>query len=673
MIPAPIPANDEERLAALHEIDYLSAHVDKTLSEITLLAAQICDTHYSTITMVDRDVQIFKARQGFDVPELPRETAFCGYTILGNDELFIVEDATKDNRFHDNPLVVSEFSLRLYAGMPLATQNNLNIGTLCVGHREVRSLTEQQKAALKILGHQAATQLELMRFLKRLRLRNHDMQAIMDHISMGICAFDQKQAVLDEYSKHLQNILGTSDISGKNIIDLIFKQSNLTPNQLDLLKNTVAMSIDADEVGFKSNEHNLPREAILHTRNGKKFVELQWDAITQGQDVEKVLVTIKDITLQKSLQEQALTHKEDMVIVQELIDIPEIKFQQFYQSAERFIEDNKRLIKSNKQLEPELVKMIFINMHTIKGDARSLRFSRIVEQAHQVEEHYSQLRRGLATDWNQEAMLQELDELSRIVKKYQEVGRTRLGRTDELTSVKLDRSDLQKHLELLEKLDPAKLDEASAQALRAAVQGLKQKVFNPVRKVMEDFTVEIDRLARDLSKEKPETMIDATDLLLTDRGTLVIRKVFTHLIRNAVDHGIETAEERITKGKKPRGHIRFHTETASGNRLLIRFFDDGRGLNINRIREIGRAKGLCSDTDSVEKVANLVFINDFSTSSRVTDISGRGVGMSAVRQYLQEEGGTINLVLESDRPNAEGFIPFHFELTIPAHLWQKAA
>ena len=673
MIPAPIPANDEERLAELHEIDYLSDHVDQVLREITQLAGAICQTHYSTITMVDRDMQVFRAQQGFDVPELPRETAFCGYTILKNDDLFIVEDASSDERFHDNPLVTSEFNLRLYAGMPLATQNNLNIGTLCVAHREIRSLTEEQKQALRILGHQAATQLELIRFLQRLKSRNMDMQAIMDHISVGICAFDQNQSVMEEYSKQLERILGTQTIAGKNIVDLVFRQSNLTANQLDLLKNTVSMSLDQDEMSFRSNQHNLPSEAILSTSGGQKFVELQWDPIIEGDEVRKVLVSMKDVTVERQLKEQAEVHQGDMQIVQELLDVSELKFQQFNVSAKRFLEENRRMITNNDAVEPEVVKMIFINMHTIKGDARSLKLSRIVEKAHEIEDYYSQLRRGQIHEWDRSGLIASMDELSEVIDRYVEVGRSRLGRTDEPDSLKMSRKDLEQHLNLLESLDLSRLSGADAEIVQQARAQLKRRVFHPVNDIFEDFSNELNRLARDLAKERPVADIDTTDLLLTDKGTLLLRKVFTHLIRNAVDHGIENAEERIKKGKKPAGHIQFRTKMEGDNRLLIHFLDDGRGLNINRIREIGLKKGLCNEDDSIEKIANLVFVGDFSTSSAVSDISGRGVGMSAVRQYLQEEGGSIQLVLDGGRPDADGYIPFHFELVLPRHLWEVAA
>ncbi len=94
-----------------------------------------------------------------------------------------------------------------------------------------------------------------------------------------------------------------------------------------------------------------------------------------------------------------------------------------------------------------------------------------------------------------------------------------------------------------------------------------------------------------------------------------------------------------------------------------------RGLNVNSIR----AKGLCRATDSLEKIVNLIFESDFSTTTAVTEISGRGMGMDAVRKCLSDEGGRIDLILDAKVPDAQGFIPFHFELYIPQHLWEKAA
>src|SRR5206468_3373277 len=123
-----------------------------------------CGTPIALITLLDERRQWFKSRLGLEMTETAREISFCTYTIL-KDDLMVVEDAAKDGRFADNPMVVSEPRVRFYAGMPLVTGDGFNVGTLCVMDRSPRGLTAEQAEALRILSRQVMTQLELRRHL----------------------------------------------------------------------------------------------------------------------------------------------------------------------------------------------------------------------------------------------------------------------------------------------------------------------------------------------------------------------------------------------------------------------------------------------------------------------------------------------------------------------------
>jgi PAS domain S-box-containing protein len=125
------------------------------------VAAQVCGTPVALISLVDERRQWFKACVGFDgVTELPREIAFCDHTIRQRSPL-IIEDATQDPRFADNPLVTGPAGLRFYAGVPLWTQDGYCLGALCVVDKIPHSLNQGQVGALQALARQTVTALEL--------------------------------------------------------------------------------------------------------------------------------------------------------------------------------------------------------------------------------------------------------------------------------------------------------------------------------------------------------------------------------------------------------------------------------------------------------------------------------------------------------------------------------
>jgi len=260
MISAPLPANEKERLEALLRYDILDTAFEKAYDDLVSLAANICEVPIALISLVDPDRQWFKAVVGVDARQTPRDIAFCAHAILQKEPL-IVNDATKDVRFADNPLVASDPNIRFYAGVPLVTPDNFALGTLCTIDRVPRELSEHQIDALKTLANQVMTQLELRRTFSALQqsanqlrrsnaskdkfiaLLTRDLRTPFTNVigfaqllGSGYETLDREQ--IGAFSKEIQSAAQSTS----NLLDSLLQWSKVESGNIDF--NPQALSLD---------------------------------------------------------------------------------------------------------------------------------------------------------------------------------------------------------------------------------------------------------------------------------------------------------------------------------------------------------------------------------------------------------------------------------------------
>jgi PAS domain S-box-containing protein len=229
---APLPPNETERLAALRAYELLDSRSESALDNLVTLAADICGTPISLVSLIDANRQWFKAKVGLSVSETPREHAFCAHAIL-DERVMVVPDATRDPRFVDNPLVTGPPHIRFYAGAPLTSAEGVALGTLCVIDQVPRTLTPQQLAALQILSRQVVAHFDLRRALgaassqqARLQDSNALLKAIVEVSLDCIVMIDEAGSIL-EFSPEAERTFGyiRVEVVGRPMVDLIVPPS----------------------------------------------------------------------------------------------------------------------------------------------------------------------------------------------------------------------------------------------------------------------------------------------------------------------------------------------------------------------------------------------------------------------------------------------------------------
>jgi len=227
---------EHERLKSLHSYNILDTESEEDFNDIVELASDICGTPISLISLIDKDRQWFKARKGMSVQETSREVAFCNYAIKEN-KLFEIEDATKDERFANNPLVVGDPNIRYYAGFPLTTEEGYKLGTLCVLHKKPHQLNASQKKALQTLSKRVVNELELRRKIselnnlnvfkdKLLSILGHDLRSPLSAIDSVIQMIDQ-QILTESDIKKFRKLLRAEVNETLSLLDNILRWSTL--------------------------------------------------------------------------------------------------------------------------------------------------------------------------------------------------------------------------------------------------------------------------------------------------------------------------------------------------------------------------------------------------------------------------------------------------------------
>ena len=157
------PENEPQRLENLLSYEILDTLTEQEFDDITKTAADICGTKISLISLIDDKRQWFKSHFGLEAQETSKDFAFCAHAISTPDVPFIIEDARKDERFYDNPLVTGEPHVIFYAGIPLVSPQGFPLGTLCVIDEQPKKLTWSQISSLQTLARQVMALMEIKR------------------------------------------------------------------------------------------------------------------------------------------------------------------------------------------------------------------------------------------------------------------------------------------------------------------------------------------------------------------------------------------------------------------------------------------------------------------------------------------------------------------------------
>ncbi|MBF0362458.1 MAG: AAA family ATPase [Oligoflexia bacterium] len=597
-------------------------------------------------------IQVLHDRPYNDATDLPH--LVINY-VAKTKEMVLENNISEKGQFLSDPYIKDSKTKSLLC-TPIIHQTKL-CGILYFENNLLSgAFTSDRLELLKMLSSQMAVSIEnslLCRTLEQkveerteeLRKKTADVNSMFENLKQGVFLILQGGVIHNEYSIFMEEVFETKEIGGMNAIDLLFKNSNIGADHISQMGSVLYNSIGEDLINYTINSHLLINEITKTLSNGvTKIIEIDWNPIAFNDVIEKIMVTLRDVTENRKLKQEAENQKLELKLISSLLSVSPDEIDNYFKSTINYLEESTLIIKNkmisnndkNDQSAQEDLNILFRNMHTIKGISRQLNFDLVKEQAHQTEQYYSHLKlKKQDSDlcWDLQKMLNELDLVFQSVEKYHKIYQDRLlsfSSNNKATGKNID-------ISLFELL---KNDPKYAHLLNSKT----------LKEILNSTINSLQSLSQTLGKQVPTVNIDDNNIRFPEEAAPLFKDCFMHLFSNSLEHGIENAEERVSSGKNSKGNIFLKVNQEKG-KIKLEFWDDGRGLNLSKIKQKLIKNNLLKDLQGVSdlQLADSIFLPGFSTKDSTSEISGRGIGMNSVKSLLSKFGGEIAVALDDKK------------------------
>jgi two-component system chemotaxis sensor kinase CheA len=453
----------------------------------------------------------------------------------------------------------------------------------------------------------------------KLDARNRDLRLVLDNVSQGLLTVDRDCVMRGEHSAVLDRWFGPV-LAGTTFWEYLGRV-DVTASAMfrcawdEILDGTMPFEVAFDQ---------LPVRVAARGRSYElRYTVLEGPAPAGGQPwpnrMVGLLVMVSDVTA-RIAAERAEGEQREIATAFERIMEEKAGFVDFFSEAQDLVD---RVVGSVRPPMPVVRRLI----HTLKGNAAIYGLSRIATLCHEIEDRMAVSGADISPE-DRDRLVQAWDRLAQRLK-------TLLGERAE-AALDVDEED---YTVLLR----AVVDGRSRREIAGRITELK---FERVERRLQGFGAQARSLSARLGKAEIDVDVETNRLRLSRTALASFWASFTHVVRNAVDHGVESREERMKAGKPARARLVLRA-TRMGGEVAIEVGDDGRGIDWRAVAACAKAMGLAHETPS--ELADALFADGLSTRSDVSEVSGRGIGLGAARSECEKLGGTATVTSEPGR------------------------
>ena len=466
-------------------------------------------------------------------------------------------------------------------------------------------------------------------FVRRLRdadalalAAQKETQDIMSNVNTGLFLLDNDLNIGQQYSAHLENIIGEKDIGGKNLSTLL--QNKVSAKDLETTQGFVKQLYNPRVKEKLIDDLNPLKKIMLsNQKNQNRFLDFKFSRVYHQKAIDKILVNVQDITnqvrLEQRLEQERAQNDLQIEMLTTILNVSPKIITEFITNTRQNINDINEVLKtpgsSQSELQEKLNRMYRV-MHSLKGEASSLSLHSFTVIATNFEEKLKGLQHKSDLVGNDFLPLTiHLEELLNLSNTIDALGR------------RINHSS------------------ADTNAVKNGT-GTEATHTSPATKGMNEFYQQYaDNIATRQGKQVALKATGFNDLHLSRDIESSLKKIVIQLIRNAVVHGIETPDARVAAGKSNLGNINLSLlDLAESYKLTIE--DDGAGINFPAIKEKAIQMGYSPDEVngwSEQKLITLLFKSGFSTKDTTDEDAGRGVGLDIIKEDIQLLQGQLNV------------------------------
>lgn len=436
---------------------------------------------------------------------------------------------------------------------------------------------------------------------ERIIARNRDMRLVLDNVGQGFLTLDGNARLSEERSRVVEEWFGVPP-PGARFGEYL---AGLDPKAAERFEVGWMLVSDAVLPPELNIDHLPP---LVH--HGARVFELVYKPISKAGVLEQMLVVITDISVRVERERALIIERDTMNIYRRMVSDRGV-FEEFFQDASALV----AAIEAGTERTG-----LQLSLHTLKGNAAVYGIESIAELCHSMESELD----GIAGTLSPESKQQLAAAWERVARIRSEFGAD--------AGINLPRDELRALLQALESRGSSDLAER-----------LASWQHEPASRRLMLISTQIRVLAQRLGKGEVEVEVEPTELRVPPRLWAPFWNVLSHMVRNTVDHGLDSPKARIALGKPARPTVTLSLRR-SERELVWSIQDDGRGIDWAAIEKRGRSLGLAVDTPRELEAA--LFAPGVSSKGEVTSTSGRGVGLSAVLKVVSTLGGRIEVSSE---------------------------